>query len=315
MDARWNNPDRVCFNDFLSWEQMHDARLRHALDNGPTLGSATWRSVLLNWYHELFTNYSIDGIYIDSVNEDNDLPQPERGNLIGIHAFLPDLRLLVDEFTNDRVIVLHMLGQDATPHGALGDYMLPRCPPCGTECKADTRSTPAMHSVSMRMPIYRVFSETLRSGGLTRVNQLMPYPLSPWLSTYLARPKWALSINEPTVATAAYRTYRQPVIDFCAVGSATVRHFLDEDSGRSNPELDVQVCSKRDESLIVVTFEEPGECVRDIWIHADALPGGKPHVRPSRSQTVPYRSEREWLRLGNVAINNWPQIIRVSPRE
>ena len=125
MDLRWNNPDRVCYEGDLTYAQMRDARMRHHLDNGLSVGSPAWRKVLLDWYHRMFTEYEIDAIYIDSINEDNDLPDPGRGNILGIDAFLSDLRLLVDEGTREKKIVLHMLGQDATSHVALGDYMLP----------------------------------------------------------------------------------------------------------------------------------------------------------------------------------------------
>ena len=320
MDVRWNNPDRVCYEGDLSYEEMMGARMVHELDNGLSVGSSPWRRVLLDWYRRLFTDYSIDAIYIDSINEDNDLPDPSHGNVLGINAFMEELRLLVDELTNDKIIVLHMLGQDSTPHVALGDLMLP-----GEHLQQsyvedirglDLQYNPYLYGCDHIAYTARSYDQA----NPHVVNQLLKYPLSPWLTTYLTGPEWAISANEPKGALDAYRNYRKPVFDFCKDGGAVVHHPLDTDDGKwlevaSEDDVTVTLYQRTSEALIVATTESAPVSRLGLrlnllqlgWSDADLTVTDKITGAP-----VDYSVKGDWIGIRNLRIEPWPRIIHVS---
>ena len=289
MDLRWNNPDRVCYEGDLTYAQMRDARMRHHLDNGLSVGSPAWRKVLLDWYHRMFTEYEIDAIYIDSINEDNDLPDPGRGNILGIDAFLSDLRLLVDEGTREKKIVLHMLGQDATSHVALGDYMLPG------EHMA-TSNVQRIRGLDLQYNPYLYGCQHIAYSAKSYdqshpviINQLLRYPLSPWLSTYLTGPEWALGINEPDESLEAYHKYRKPVVEFCRDGTADVHHYLDPDFDRkmqiTGDSVDPVLYLREGQFLLVLTQNESYGKECDIRISLDLLGTSSSMLRVKDSVT------------------------------
>ena len=319
MDARWNNPDRVCFEGDLSWEEMRDARMQHELDNGLSLGSTAWRNVLLDWYRRLFSEFSIDAIYIDSVNEDNDLPKPTHGNVLGVTRFLSDLRIIVDELTNDRIIVLHMLGQDSTPHVALADYMLP----------GEHLANQMAHDIKGLHLQYNPFlygcqhiAYSARSYDQSHphvVNQLLSYPLSPWLCTFLEGPDWAMGSNEPQSALDAYHIYRKPVFDFCKAGLAAVHHALDGEPSKwlrvTNPAVSVLGYSKGDQALIVVTTEDSDPQSSELRIKLTKLGlVGEGLVLSDQisGRQIAHRVEGDWLVIPEVSLRLWPRLFRIA---
>ena len=118
---------------------------------------------------------------------------------------------------------------------------------------------------------------------------MLRYPLSPWLSTYLTGPEWALGINEPDESLEAYQKYRKPVVEFCRDGTADVHHYLDPDFDRkmqiTGDSVDPVLYLREGQFLLVLTQNESYGKECDIRISLDLLGTSSSMLRVKDSVT------------------------------
>jgi len=327
IDTGWNNPAKVAYYGQMNGDEIIQA-MHYWRDNGTSLLSPAWRLMLLDWFRELFTEYPIEGIYLDGPNEREEGPERGHSNILGFNAFLEDLRLLVDEMTNEKFIIVHTLDQDSAPCVALGDYMLP-----GEQLmKSRRRDIPNFHLVynpylyGCNIIMYSDRSYDQARPKIVRLSLL--YPLVP----HFVDPPFVPSGKqfewmkdnwvEPEEGRKAYRVYREPVFDFCQDGTAVVHHPLNSDYAEwvDVDSIDVTVIcyAKPDEALVVVTAEETKD-IGAFNVRINVAKLGWKNKKISLTDEVcrgliSYRDEDDWIVIPEVKLSEWPRLLRLRPQ-
>ena len=151
------------------------------------------------------------------------------------------------------------------------------------------------------------------------VNQLLKYPIHPWLVTFLCGPEWAMGTNEPPEVLGAFRDYRKSIVDLCRDGRAAVHHPLDFDYDRwlevKNDSVSATLYAREAQALLVTTTEFAPVNPFALRVNLRRLGWHDRRVAVSDNVTgkpLPHVVRDDWLEIRDLEISEWPRLVSIS---